>query len=77
MPLAAAGLQEEALHRWVEGLGAVERAIREPFRPAPAPRAHLALLHRQVIGAVLRRLDTLLFRCMRVAVWVGCVDGWG
>ncbi|KAI3433675.1 hypothetical protein D9Q98_003484 [Chlorella vulgaris] len=54
--------EEAALHRWVQGLWAVERVARDPLRPIPAPRAHLALLHRQLISAVLRRLDTLLFR---------------
>ncbi|EFN59072.1 hypothetical protein CHLNCDRAFT_137813 [Chlorella variabilis] len=61
-----AALEEEALELWVQGLGAVEQAVREPYRPAPAPRAHLALLHRQLIVAVLRRLDTLLFRKLLV-----------
>ena len=55
--------QEEAVHRWVCGLRGVERALKDSSRPAPAPRAHLALLHRQLITALLRRLDTLLFRC--------------
>lgn len=58
----AAPTQEEAVHRWVVGLRGVERALREPGRPCPAPRAHLALLHRQLTVALLRRLDTLLFR---------------
>ena len=50
------------MHRWVTGLRGVERALLQAGRPCPAPRPHLALLHRQLIVALLRRLDTLLFR---------------
>lgn len=55
-------VQEEAVQRWVQGLRLVEAVLREPGRPAPAPRQHLSLLHRQLVVALLRRLDTLLFR---------------
>ena len=34
----------------------------DPYRPAPAPRGHLQLLHCQLLVGLLRRLDTLLFR---------------
>lgn len=57
--------QEEAVQRWVVALGGVERALRARHRPPPAPRPHLALLHRQLIVALLHRLDTLLFRCSK------------
>lgn len=56
-------VQEEAVQRWVVALGSVERVLRQQHRPPPAPRPHLALLHRQLIVALLHRLDTLLFRC--------------
>ncbi|KAL4430809.1 hypothetical protein ABPG75_006065 [Micractinium tetrahymenae] len=54
--------EEEAVQRWVQGLRVVEAVLKEPGRPAPAPRQHLSLLHRQLVVALLRRLDTLLFR---------------
>lgn len=55
-------LQEEAVHRWVRALGAVQSLLADPYRPPPAPRSHLQLLHRQLIMGLLRRTDTLLFR---------------
>ncbi|KAL4419165.1 hypothetical protein ABPG77_009141, partial [Micractinium sp. CCAP 211/92] len=55
---------EEAVQRWGAGpAGWWRRVLVEPGRPPPAPRQHLSLLHRQLVVALLRRLDTLLF-CM-------------
>ena len=49
------------MQRWREALSAVEAALSDPLRPPPAPRGHLALLRRQLLGALLRRLDSRLF----------------
>ena len=71
--------QEAAAQRWVEGLLAAEGALGDPSRPAPAPRPHLLLLRKQLLVALVRRVDGLLFRCVggQGSVWGREGRGWG
>lgn len=61
------------MRAWLRGLDVVQRVLTDPYRPAPAPRGHLQLLHQQLIVALLRRLDTLLFRKLLAGAQHGMV----